>query len=252
MLYVGQIELDNIGLNGTPANERRYSDERLREAFFTARDVAQTMDELGYDVLWTAEHHFQREGYECLPEPDPARPVARDADQAAEVRLRLQRAADVAPDPPRRRLRDGRHRHRRPHHHGGRPRLSHARGGNLRRAAARRGQANRELFEEQLELLLKCFNEEHFHHKGKYYECPPPVRVSRLPAQRHHHGAAAEASAGRHLDADRERQDHRADGAVRPQGDGDAERARRSSTTWCAPITTPAQRTAGRSSSART
>jgi len=47
VLYVGQIELDNVGLNGTPANERRYSDERLREAFFTARDVAQTMDELG-------------------------------------------------------------------------------------------------------------------------------------------------------------------------------------------------------------
>ena len=43
VLYVGQIELDNIGLNGTPANDRRYSDERLREAFFTARDIAQTM-----------------------------------------------------------------------------------------------------------------------------------------------------------------------------------------------------------------
>src|SRR5579864_7557925 len=67
VLYVGQIELDNIGLDGTPANERRYSDERLREAFFTARDVAQLMDELGFDVLWTAEHHFQREGYEVFP-----------------------------------------------------------------------------------------------------------------------------------------------------------------------------------------
>ena len=28
---------------------------------------AQLMERLGYDVLWTAEHHFQREGYECLP-----------------------------------------------------------------------------------------------------------------------------------------------------------------------------------------
>ena len=34
---------------------------------------------------------------------------------------------------------------------------------------------NRELFEEQLELLLKCFNEDQFHHKGKFYEAPPPV-----------------------------------------------------------------------------
>ena len=35
-------------------------------------------------------------GLRGFPEPDPARAVARDADQAAEVRLRLQRAADVA------------------------------------------------------------------------------------------------------------------------------------------------------------
>ena len=38
--------------------------ERLREVFETSRDVAQIMDELGYDCFWTAEHHFQREGYE--------------------------------------------------------------------------------------------------------------------------------------------------------------------------------------------
>ena len=44
ILYVGQIELDNIGLNGIPADERRYSDERLREALFTARDVARLME----------------------------------------------------------------------------------------------------------------------------------------------------------------------------------------------------------------
>src|SRR5258707_2782890 len=47
VLYVGQIELDNVGLSGTPANERHYSDTRLAGAFFTARDVAQLMDELG-------------------------------------------------------------------------------------------------------------------------------------------------------------------------------------------------------------
>src|SRR3954462_8294269 len=67
VLYVGQIELDNIGRAGTPANERRYSDERLREVFATAKDIAQTMDDLGFDVLWMAEHHFQREGYEVIP-----------------------------------------------------------------------------------------------------------------------------------------------------------------------------------------
>ena len=66
-LYVGQIELDNIGRDGTPANDRRYPNERLSEAFWAAREVARLMDELGYYCFWTAEHHFQREGYECLP-----------------------------------------------------------------------------------------------------------------------------------------------------------------------------------------
>src|SRR2546426_738648 len=66
-LYVGQIELENIGSKGTPADARRYGNERLSEVFFAARDVAQLMDELGYYALWTAEHHFQREGYECFP-----------------------------------------------------------------------------------------------------------------------------------------------------------------------------------------
>jgi alkanesulfonate monooxygenase SsuD/methylene tetrahydromethanopterin reductase-like flavin-dependent oxidoreductase (luciferase family) len=35
--------------------------------------------------------------------------------------------------------------------------------------------ANRELFEEQMEVLLKCFNEESFSHRGKHYVIPPDV-----------------------------------------------------------------------------
>ena len=40
VLYVGQIDLDNVGLQGTPANDRRYPNDQLSEVFFTARDVA--------------------------------------------------------------------------------------------------------------------------------------------------------------------------------------------------------------------
>jgi len=61
VLYVGQVELENIGLAGTPADARRYDNAKLSEPFFAARDVAQLMDELGYHALWTAEHHFQHE-----------------------------------------------------------------------------------------------------------------------------------------------------------------------------------------------
>ena len=251
VLYVGQIELDNIGLAGTPANERRYSDERLREAFATARDVARTMDELGYDVLWTAEHHFQREGYECLPNLIQlglwlATQTERLKFGCAfnvlpmwhPIRLAEDYAmADIVTD--------------------GRVIMGVGRGYHTREvetfgAPLLDAEANRALFEEQLQLLLKCFNEDAFHHKGKYYECPPPVDYRGYTARGDHGGAAAQAPAGRHLDADRERQDHRHDGALRPQGDGDAQRRRRSWTTSCAPITRPASGTAARSSSART
>jgi alkanesulfonate monooxygenase SsuD/methylene tetrahydromethanopterin reductase-like flavin-dependent oxidoreductase (luciferase family) len=174
VLYVGQIELDNIGVHGTPANERRYGNERLAEAFWTARDVAQLMDELGYHALWTAEHHFQREGYEVFPNL-----VQLGLWLATQTRrLKLGCAFNVVPMwHPVRLAEDyamadivtngrvimgvGRGYHSREVESFGAPVLDAA--------------ANRELFEEQIEILLKCFNEEAFSHRGKHYTIPPEV-----------------------------------------------------------------------------
>jgi alkanesulfonate monooxygenase SsuD/methylene tetrahydromethanopterin reductase-like flavin-dependent oxidoreductase (luciferase family) len=174
VLYVGQIELDNVGLSGTPANDRLYSDERLREAFFTARDVAQLMDELGFDTLWTAEHHFQREGYEVFPNL-----IQLGLWLATQTkRLKFGCAFNVLPMwHPIRMAEDyamadivtdgrvvlgvGRGYHSREVESFGAPLLD--------------AEKNREFFEEQLRLLLACFNEQSFHFKGKYYEAPPPV-----------------------------------------------------------------------------
>src|SRR5207244_3500724 len=61
------LEGDTIGFKGTPLDERRYSNERLASVFEISKDIAQHMERLGYDILWSAEHHFQREGYECIP-----------------------------------------------------------------------------------------------------------------------------------------------------------------------------------------
>ena len=33
VLYVGQIDLDNVGRDGTPADLRRYPNERVVEAY---------------------------------------------------------------------------------------------------------------------------------------------------------------------------------------------------------------------------
>jgi alkanesulfonate monooxygenase SsuD/methylene tetrahydromethanopterin reductase-like flavin-dependent oxidoreductase (luciferase family) len=174
VLYVGQIELENIGLQGTPSEARRYSNERLIEAFWTARDVAQLMDELGYEALWTAEHHFQREGYEVFPNL---------------VQLGLWLATQT------RRLKFGCAFNVLPMWHpvrlaedyamadivtGGRVIMGVGRGYHSREvesfgAPVIDQAANRELFEEQVEVLLKCFNDESFSHRGKHYTIPPEV-----------------------------------------------------------------------------
>src|ERR1700752_294776 len=173
-LYVGQIDLDNIGLQGTPADDRRYPNERLSEVFWTARDVARGMDELGYYAFWTAEHHFQREGYECLPNL-----IQWGLWLATQTRhlkfgcafnilpmwhpIRLAEdyaMADIVTD--------------------GRVIMGGGRGYHTREVETLGGplldaDANRAIFEEGLDLLLKCFNEESFHHKGKYFDAPPAV-----------------------------------------------------------------------------
>jgi len=173
-LYVGQIELDNVGLAGTPADARRYPNERLAEAFHTAKDIAQHMDELGYYCLWTAEHHFQHEGYEVFPNL-----ILLGTWLATQTRrLKFGCAFNVLPMwHPLRLAEDyaaadimtngriimgvGRGYHTREVETFGAPMLDNA--------------ANQELFEEQMEVLLKAFNEESFSHQGRHYRIPPPV-----------------------------------------------------------------------------
>ena len=84
--------------------------------------------------------------------------------------------------------------------------------------------ANRELFEEQIELMLKCFNEESFSHHGKHYDCPPAVEYRGYQLTEITLRAAADAPAGRDLDADREQQVDRLHGVAGLQGHGHAQR----------------------------
>jgi len=174
VLYVGQIELDNVGLEGTPANDRRYSNEQLAEAFYTARDVAQLMDELGFYCLWTAEHHFQHEGYEVFPNL-----ILLSTWLATQTKqLKLGCAFNVLPMwHPVRLAEDyamadimtggrvifgvGRGYHTREVESFGAPMLDN--------------DANKALFEEQMDVLLKCFNDESWSHQGKNYTIPPAV-----------------------------------------------------------------------------
>ncbi|MSO99682.1 MAG: LLM class flavin-dependent oxidoreductase [Acetobacteraceae bacterium] len=174
VLYVGQIDLDNIGLQGTPANDRRYTNDRFAEVFWTARRMARAMDETGYHALWTAEHHFQHEGYECLPNL---------------IQLGLWLATQTE------RLKFGCGFNVLPMWHplrlaedyamadivtGGRVIMGVGRGYHTREVETFGGplidaDKNREVFEEGVQLLLKAFNEDSFSFKGKHFTCPPEV-----------------------------------------------------------------------------
>ena len=173
-VYPGHIDLPDMGQLATPANERRYGNAQLATVFDKTDAVARHMDELGYYAIWLAEHHFQHEGYECLPN------VLMSAVHLAHItkQIRIGCGFNIAPMwHPLRLAEDfatadiltrgrvifgvGRGYHTREVETFGAPLLD--------------AQANRELFEEQLELLLKCFYEDAFQHRGKYYECPPSV-----------------------------------------------------------------------------
>lgn len=172
--YAGYIDMPHVGYDGTLVNDRRFSNERLSEVFANARDLAQLLERLGYDTLWTAEHHFQYEGYECIPNV-----LLLNVYLACQTtRLQLGCGFNITPMwHPLRLAEDfamadiltngrvifgiGRGYHTREVETFGAPMLD--------------GEANRELFEEQVELILRAFNEESFCHQGKYYTIPPQV-----------------------------------------------------------------------------
>src|SRR5437763_36477 len=66
-VYAGHIDFPDHGQNATPANERRFNNDQLAGVYDKLEAIAKTMDRFGFDTLWLAEHHFQHEGYECLP-----------------------------------------------------------------------------------------------------------------------------------------------------------------------------------------
>ena len=173
-LYAGQVDLDNTGFEGTPVNDRWYDNDHLASSLKTAEVMAKLMDRLGYDTLWMAEHHFQREGYECIP--NILMLAVHLASQTQ--RLRIGCGFNIAPMWHPLRLAED---------YavadiltGGRVRFGVGRGYHSREvesfgAPIIDGEANRELFEEQVELIFKAFREPSFSHQGKHYTIPPHV-----------------------------------------------------------------------------
>ncbi len=173
-LYAGHIDMGNVGYAGTAVNDRWFDNDQLATVFSKSENICKTMDRLGFDTFWMAEHHFQPEGYECIPN------VIMMAVHLAHLteRIRIGCGFNIAPMwHPLRMAEDfatadiltggrvtfgvGRGYHTREVETFGSPLLDQP--------------ANRELFEEQVEIIFKALNEESFSYQGKHYTIPPEV-----------------------------------------------------------------------------
>ncbi|MFQ6029549.1 MAG: LLM class flavin-dependent oxidoreductase [Dehalococcoidia bacterium] len=175
ILYAGHVlEGEGIGFEGTPHDDRWYPNERLAMAFNIAKDTAQLMDELDYDILWMAEHHFQREGYECIPN------LLILSQWLCQYTQRLKFGCGFNVLPMWHPIRLAEDFAMVDILTGGRVVFGIGRGYHTREvesfgAPMIDGDANRELFEEQFEIIMKAFNEKAFSHQGKHYTIPPEI-----------------------------------------------------------------------------
>jgi len=173
-VYAGHVDLPDRGQDATPANERRFSNSHLASVFAKTEAIAKVMEEGGWETLWLAEHHFQQEGYEVIPNLLMAAVHLCHLTKNLKVGcgfnitpmwhpLRL--AEDFATADIMTKGRTifgvGRGYHTREVEVFGAPMLDQ--------------NANRELFEEQVEIIFKAFDNERFSHKGKHYTLPPEV-----------------------------------------------------------------------------
>src|SRR5207253_989558 len=128
----------------------------------------------GYDTFWLAEHHFQREGYESIPN------ILMLALHLCHITRSIKIGCGFNIAPMWHPLRMAEDYATADWLTGGRVIFGVGRGYHTREvevfgAPLRDQDANRELFEEQVEIIFKSFNERAFSHQGKYYTLPPQV-----------------------------------------------------------------------------
>jgi len=172
--YVGTVDMENLGYRGTPINERRYTAKELAGALHKAVSYAKCMDGLGYNTFWMAEHHFQPEGTECIP--NLLMMAMHLVNQTKNLKIGcgfnvvpmwhpLRLAEDYA-------MADILS--------GGRVIFGVARGYHTREVESFGNpltdqEANRAMFEEGVDVCFKAFNNEFFSHQGRFWTIPPEV-----------------------------------------------------------------------------
>jgi alkanesulfonate monooxygenase SsuD/methylene tetrahydromethanopterin reductase-like flavin-dependent oxidoreductase (luciferase family) len=172
----GNVDMPDAGYGGTEPQDRRYGQADVVKQYDDCFAYAATAERLGYDALWLTEHHFQHEGYEVVPNI-----VLLSAMVAMKTeRIKLGGMFHVIPQwHPLRFAEDfamadvisrgrmicgiGR---------GTVPRESTALGARMGWNDSPDDLYNRELFEEQVEIIKKAWHNETFSHRGRHYTLP--------------------------------------------------------------------------------
>ena len=175
-LYAGHIDLGELGLGATAVNDRRFDNEHLLTIFDRIEQMVKVMDDLGYHSFWAAEHHFQHEGNEVIPN------LLLLYVHLANITKQLKFGCGFNINPMWHPLRLAEDYATADILTKGRVIFGVGRGYHSREvdtfgvpSTNSDNDANREMFEEQIEIIMKAFNEESFSFKGKHYTLPPQV-----------------------------------------------------------------------------
>jgi alkanesulfonate monooxygenase SsuD/methylene tetrahydromethanopterin reductase-like flavin-dependent oxidoreductase (luciferase family) len=65
--FFGTVDMPDAGGQGPPAHRRRYTQPDYHRVYGDLTAYAQRAELLGFESMWTAEHHFQHHGFEVVP-----------------------------------------------------------------------------------------------------------------------------------------------------------------------------------------
>ena len=201
----GSCFITDAGIDGPDPYDRHHTPADFERAYHAFLAWAKQADQLGYESFWVTEHHFQREGYEIIPNP-----LMLGAILAQHTR-RLKFGAFFLQVPSWHPIRLAEDFAMADIMSGGRILFGAGRGSVQREMPifgatfGRNGddtdRANRALFEEQMTIIKRAWSSPEFSHQGERYSVPVPgylntgSPVHRPPLGHGVAGASAHASA---------------------------------------------------------
>ncbi|HEY1292269.1 MAG TPA: LLM class flavin-dependent oxidoreductase [Chloroflexota bacterium] len=175
--FFGTVDMPDAGVDGPPAHRRRYTQADYRRVYRDLTAYAQHAEKLGFDSMWTAEHHFQNHGFEVVPNVVLLNAVL--AERTTRIRfgslvhvltswhpVRFAEDYALADVLSGGRLLCGLGR-------GTEPKESNPFGVNVGWANDPDDVHNREVFEEQVAIFKAAIGQEEFSFHGKHYDLPP-------------------------------------------------------------------------------